>query len=259
MGSRSAFPIMGLLVGACSPTAHLDPLPLETLEAQLAAPTGALEETDALGLAYAILGTDVALSATLVAATELPGVRRSPHFALVEVASCGQHDEQKMIVDYPCLGFPAGQLGIVSDSLTPNENGDYELSLEAIDLGAGAEVDGSALMRVEGVANPTTTERALLSPIAHLEAFPERFAELSRVGLRIGLTRGAEEIEGVAEILGETFSFRFTDTNSPAGALYSVRDARNLWTCRSERDGRQILKSECKTPVGHGDFAVLRF
>lgn len=250
---------MGLLVGACSPTAHLDPLPLETLEAQLAAPTGALEETDALGLAYAILGSDVALSATLVAATELPGVRRSPHFALVEVASCGQHEAQRMVVDYPCLGFPAGQLGIVSESLTPNENGDYELSLEAIDLGAGAEVDGSALMRVEGVANPTTTERALLSPVARLEAFPERFAELSRVGLRIGLTQGAEEIEGVAEILGQTYSFRFTDTNSPAGALYSVRDARNLWTCRSERDGRQILKSECKTPVGHGDFAVLRF
>lgn len=259
MGSRSAGSLLALVTVGCSATAHLDPLPLDQVESALAAPTGALEATDALGLAYVILGADVALNATLVAASELPGVRRSPHFALVEVASCGQHEPARMVVDYPCLGFPAGQLGIVSESLTPNENGDYDLSLEGINLGEGAEVDGDAHLRVEGVANPTTTERALLAPVARLGSFPERFQELDQVGLRIGLTRGAEDVEGVAVILGETYAFRFTDTHSKAGALYSVRDARNLWTCRSEREGRQILKSECKTPVGHGDFAVLRF
>jgi hypothetical protein len=249
----------GLLVAGCAPTAHLDPYPVADLESSLLAPTGSLEETDALGLAYAILGTEVAIQAALVSASELPGVRRSPEFVAVEIRNCGKRDAARMVVSYPCLGWPQGELAIASTTLTPNENGDYDLELLQIDLGAGAMIDGSATLRVEGVANPTTTERALLAPIAVLDGFPERFDHLSRVGVRIDLTRGSEKVESLAEILGQTYAFRFDEKSGPSVVNYTVRDARNVWTCRTEVDGQRILRSECKTPVGHGDYAVLRF
>ncbi|MCC7385157.1 MAG: hypothetical protein IT384_25140 [Deltaproteobacteria bacterium] len=258
--AKSAFPVslgVGALV-ACGPTVNLEPFPLEAIDDGMATPTGILEDTDALGLAYAAFEAHRFMSVLLIAADQIPGIRRSGRYAGAESSHCADGDEVVKRIDYACLGHPAGRLELRSVTINANDNGDYRLELSEIDVGAGDVIDGSARLRVEGVANPTIPERSLLAPVARLGGFPDFFSTLQRVAVRVFSQRGSEGTDGILEMLGRTYAFQIISVEADR-LRYTLRDARNVWTCRSEVSGRTIGSSECRTPAGQGDYAVFEF
>lgn len=247
-----------LFLFACDPTARLQSFPLDDVDAAMKLPTGALERTDALGLAYTVLGTQRFLRASLVAADQLPGLRLASAYAAATASRCARREDLRTAVDYGCLGFPSGELDVRALSRHPNDNGDYALELSGIDLAEGEVLDGSSPMRVEGVANPTEPERVVFAPVATLEGFPRFFTDLEHVAVRISTAGGEQGTDCVTTVLEDTFVFQVLALDE-AALSFAVRDARNLWTCRSELEGRRIRHSECRTPVGQGDYARLRF
>jgi hypothetical protein len=247
-----------VLAFGCSPAGDLVPFPLAEVEDHLAMPTGALERTDALGVAYAAFETDRFMTFAAVVADQIPGLRQSSRYAELDSSACTEKEDLFTRVDYRCLGHPDGELTVRALGRYPNDNGEYELELSGVDLGHGDRIDGTAHLLVEGIANPTAPERAILIPVARLGGFPRFFSLLERVAVEMSTENGDEGVEYLSSILNATFVAEVQEVTD-SSLLYTVRDAGNLWTCRSERDEMRLMGSECRTPVGQGDFGVLRF
>lgn len=256
--SRAALCI-GVLASACSPTGALTRLDVDGIDDRLAAPSGELESTDALGLAYLILNTREVLGVIRPSVAELPGLNRSPLFEQAEVIQCRSDDDQGFVIDYDCLPEKSGKLRVAADRGFANENGDYTLELQNVSVKTGIRIEGSALMRVEGVANPTKVEKTIIAPIGFVTGSPERFDAVEKTAIVVDNTRGKEKLACLTVVLDETYSWSVTDSRRDGELGYSIRDKRNIWDCTSQVDGMSILSSECRTPIGQGDFAVLRF
>ncbi|MCA9549092.1 MAG: hypothetical protein KC933_03590 [Myxococcales bacterium] len=251
----------GLLAG-CDPTGALIPMDLDTIEQALGAPNGELETTDARGLAYTIYNLRTVLQAVEVAAEALPGIDRSPLFEAdaPDLTGCIKDVPRGFEVDFPCLGLVAGKLKLEAMSELANDNGTYQLSLTRASLSEGLYAEGSFQMRVEGIANPVAVEKTTLAPVARLNGMPRFFETVEQAGIVIDNSRGNEALYYVASVLDATFVVQVDETQSTDTALlFRVQDVKNLWTCTSKLDGNTITSSECRTPVGQGDFAELRF
>lgn len=244
---------------ACSPTRVLTPLSLDDVEEALESPSGELEITDAKGLAYTVLATDRLVSTFTIAAPELPGFQRSPLFDPRDLGDCVREHNRGFDIDYVCLGHPSGTLRVEATGEFANENGDYDVKLDAISIEEGIVIEGSAMMRVSGIANPTSPERTVVAPIAYVAGLPERFEAVERTAVVLNNDRGDETLSCVTTTLQKTFVFRSLESPDPEELLYTVRDKKNVWDCISRLEGLSILKSECRTPIGQGDFAVLEF
>ena len=249
-----------VVLAGCDPTGALVPLDLDRIEQALGAPTGELETTDARGLAYTVYNARTVLSAVTVAAEVLPGIDRSPLFMPRQLSGCTKDVPRGFEVDFPCLGLVAGKLRLEAMSELANDNGTYQLSLTRASLAAGLYAEGTFQMRVEGIANPVAVEKTTLAPVARINGMPRFFEVLEEAGIVIDNTRGNEALYYVVAILGGTFVIQVDEQQSSDTALvYSIEDAKNLWSCVSKRDANTITESECRTPVGQGDFAELKF
>ncbi len=244
---------------ACTPLGALQPYDIDRVEQDLDSPSGELETTDSLGLAYMIFATRAVLSGVTVASAELPGLNRSPLFDQEDVVQCRSEVENGFEIDFECLPEKQGTLRVTNSSGFANENGDYRLQLEDLSVVPGLSIDASADMRVEGVANPTMVERTTVAPLGFVNEMPERFRAVEQTAFVVENERGREKLSFVTVILEDTYAWAVTDSRRDGELGYTIRDRRNLWDCTSEVDGTSILSSECRTPVGQGDFAVLRF
>lgn len=252
--------VLAWLAGAaCTPLGALQPYDVDRIEDDIEAPSGELETTDSLGLAYMIFATRAVLAGVSVASAELPGLNRSPLFDQEDVVQCRSEAENGFEIDYACLPEKSGRLRVTAASGFANENGDYRLGLEGLSVVPGLSIDANADMRVEGVANPTMTERTTVAPLGFVNEMPERFRAVEQTAFVIDNTRGKEKLTFVTIILEDTYAWTVTDSRRDGELGYTIRDRRNIWDCTSEVDGTSILSSECRTPVGQGDFAVLRF
>lgn len=255
----SVITIMGVVAFGCSPTGALTAMPIEGIDDRIAAPSGELEVTDALGLAYMISATRAFFVGVAASSAELPGLNRSPLFDHDEVVQCRTEEPDGFSIDYDCLPEKEGRLRIFAESGFANENGDYRLQLDALSVEEGLTLDATARMRVEGIANPTKVEKTIIAPVGFVDGLPDRFRAVENTAIVVDNTRGSEKVTCVTIILGETYAWTLTDSRRDGELDYSIRDKRNIWECTSQIDGASILGSECRTPVGQGDFAVLKF
>lgn len=244
---------------ACTPLGALQPYDIDRVEQDLESPSGELETTDSLGLAYMIFATRAVLAGVGVAAAELPGLNRSPLFDQDDVVQCRSEVEGGFEIDYECLPDKGGRLRVTTASGFANENGDYRIQLEGLSVVAGLSIDATAEMRVEGVANPTMVERTTVAPLGFVNEMPERFRAVEQTAFVVENERGKEKLSFITVVLEDTYAWAVTDSRRDGELGYTIRDRRNVWDCTSEVDGTSILSSECRTPVGQGDFAVLRF
>ena len=116
-------------------------------------------------------------------------------------------------------------------------------------------------MRVEGIANPLAVEKTTLAPTAIVDGMPRFFERLEQAGIVIDNSRGNEDLYYVVAVLAATFVAQVDEVQSTDEYLvYTVRDAKNLWSCTTRiTEDNGLCGSECRTPVGQGDFAELRF
>lgn len=243
----------------CGASGSLAPLDLDQVEQALGAPTGELEATDARGLAYALYNTRSVLEVALAAASALPGIERSPLFTPTDLEGCQKDVARGFEVDLPCLGHPTGKVRVQAQSELANDNGTYELTLARASIRSDLIVDGAFPMRVEGIANPVAVEKTTLAPIAVIDGMPRFFETLEQTGIVIDNSRGNEAVYIVLSVLQGTFVVQ-VDDKAPEGTLaYTVQDVKNLWSCSSMVKDHEITQSECRTPVGQGDFAELKF
>lgn len=244
----------------CGTSSSLTALDMERVEQALGAPTGELESTDARGLAYTVYNARTLLDVVAVAAERLPGIDRSPLFTPTDLEGCTDDVARGFEVDLPCLGLHTGKLRLQAQGELANDNGTYELALERASLSPALIVDGAFPMRVEGIANPVAVEKTTLTPTAVIDGMPRFFDTLEQAGIVIDNTRGDEALYYVVAVLDSTFVVQVDEQVSDEATLaYSVQDVKNLWSCSSQVQDQQILDSECRTPVGQGDFAELRF
>ena len=245
---------------ACTPTGALTRLDVDGIDDRLALPSGELEETDALGLAYLIINTREVLEAIAPAAAELPGMNRSPLFDQSDVVQCRKDDDSGYEIDYDCLPEDrSGALRVDPERGFANENGDYRIELKNISVKDGVTVEADALMRVEGVANPTKVEKTIFAPVGFVRGMPPTFDAVEQTAIVVDNTRGKEKLSCLTMVLDQTYAWSVTDSKRDGELGYSIRDKRNIWDCTSQVDGTTIVSSECRTPIGQGDFAVLRF
>lgn len=249
------------LLAGCDPTGALQALDLDRIELALGAPTGELEATDARGLAYTVYNARTVLAAVAVGAEALPGIDRSPLFQPPrQLSGCSKEVPRGFEVDFPCLGLVAGKLRLEAMSELANDNGTYQLTLTRASLTEGLYAEGTFQMRVEGIANPVAVEKTTLAPVARLKGMPRFFEVLQESGIVIDNSRGNEALYYVVAVLDGTFVIQVDEQQSSDTALvYAVEDVKNLWSCVSKLEGRTITDSECRTPVGQGDFAELKF
>ena len=247
------------LFSACSPEQKLTALAVEDVESGLANPTGALENTDTMGLAYVILGTHHVLAVLIVSSSRLPGVDRSTLFEHGDIDNCTREVGASVEVDYQCLGHASGKLRIEAAGRFASANGDYDLSIGGASVSAGVTVRGAVAMRVQGVANPTRTERVIMNVTAIASGLPERFEAVHETGIVLDNDDQGERLMFVSRVLGETFAWSRRASTLDTEIIYSIQDRNNYWDCSSRVEDRRITESECRTPIGQGDFAALRF
>lgn len=253
--------ILVITSSACSPTSVLTSMSLDAVEDAIGEPTGELEIADARGLAYRVLGTDAIVRSLAPAASRLPGVHRSPLFPQQDMGSCVEERQGGLHIDYACAGG-SGTLRLDASGDFANENGDYAIAMDGLSTEAGIAIDGEAEMRVAGVANPTAPERTSIAPIAYVEGLPDRYEAIEQSAIVVDNERGHEAMACVTMLLGESFAYEVGEAAHAGELVYRIRDRRNVWDCRSELDrsrGLAIAASECRTPIGQGDYAVLRF
>lgn len=252
--------ILALGAASCGSAGALTPLDLDQVEQALGAPSGELELTDARGLTYTVYNARTVLRLIEVAAESLPGIDRSPLFEQTDLAGCESAVARGFEVDMPCLGHHTGKLRLQAMSELANDNGLYELTVARASLSPALIVDGKFPMRVEGIANPVAVEKTTLAPTAVIDGMPRFFETLEQVGIVVDNTRNSEALYYVVAALGTTFVVQVDELTSREDKLvYTVQDVKNLWSCSSQVQDNTILDSECRTPVGQGDFAELRF
>ncbi|MBK8012598.1 MAG: hypothetical protein IPK13_14705 [Deltaproteobacteria bacterium] len=263
------FAVVSAFVSGCAPFAGFESFALDEVEPALDQPTGVLESTDGLRLTYSILGADRLTDLLRFSASELPGLRRiSSSTANTsdnpgQDAECKQDDGTMVFVDYACLGLRAGGIRVTARAETPNENGDYAVELLGLN-GAPAMttpellIDGEANMRVVGIANPNADDRIIIAPVALLDGLPEDFQRLENVGARLRISNGRWIVDHVASQFDVTFALSVTGKTTDRVA-FRVNDVRNTWSCEAKLEGAIVMETECRTPVGQGDYAVLRF
>ncbi|RMG17765.1 MAG: hypothetical protein D6729_08270 [Deltaproteobacteria bacterium] len=247
------------LVAGCSPTADLEHLPLDEIDARIEAPTGALEETDPMRLAYSVLETAYVVESLETAAEVIPGLDRFRLFDRMDAERCHVPYKEGALVDYTCLGFPSGTLRLIPVHAAANENGDYDLHLSSVSLDGKATLFSDVRMRVEGIANPLVDEMVRLSVRSISEGLPRRYDSLDSTGIRLDNTADAERMDCVTEVYGETFAFQLGAVRFGERVEFELSDARNLWECHLDLEGARVTGGQCQTPQGEGDWAVLRF
>lgn len=260
---RVARPFLSLattlgIVG-CGASGSLTALDLDQIEQALGAPTGELEATDARGLAYALYNTRSVLEVASVASGALPGIDRSPLFQPTDLEGCQSEAPRGFEIDMPCLGHPTGKVRLQAQSELANDNGAYELTLARASVRTDLIVDGAFPMRVEGIANPVAIEKTTLAPTAVIDGMPRFFETLEQTGIVIDNSRGNEALYYVISVLEGSFVVQVDDNAAEGTLVYTVQDVKNLWSCTSMVSEHEITNSECRTPVGQGDFAELKF
>lgn len=252
--------LLALGAASCDSVGALTSLDLDTIEQALGAPTGELESTDARGLTYTVYNARTVLGIVEVGAEALPGIDRSPLFEQTDLSGCMSDISRGLEIDMPCLGHHTGKLRLQAQSELANDNGLYELDVARASLSPELIVNGKFPMRVEGIANPVAVEKTTLAPVAQIEGMPRFFDTVEEVGIVIDNTRNSEALYYVVAALGATFVIQVDEVTSAEDKLvYTVQDVKNLWSCASQVQDNEILDSECRTPVGQGDFAELRF
>lgn len=247
-------------LSGCGTAGSLTPMDLDAVEQALGAPSGELEGTDARGLAYTVFNARTILSIMTVAAEALPGIDRSPLFEPESVEGCRSEVPRGFEIDMPCLGYPFGKMRVQAQSELANDNGTYEITLDKAAVEEALIAEGTFLMRVEGIANPVAIEKTSIAPTAVIDGMPRFFETLEGAGIVVDNSRGNEALYYVVAVLSGTYVIQVDEITSTAEALvYTVQDNKNLWSCSSQLSGNQILESECRTPVGQGDFAELKF
>ncbi len=243
----------------CGVKEALTPLDLDLIEQALGAPSGELEATDARGLAYTLYNARTILEVAVVSAAALPGIDRSPLFVPTALEGCQRDVPRGFEIDMPCLGHPTGKVRLEAQSELANDNGTYQLTLARASVQPDLIVDGAFPMRVEGIANPVAVEKTTLAPAAVIDGMPRFFETLEQVGIVVDNSRGKEALYYVISVLNGTYVVQ-VESMAPEGTMvYTVQDVKNLWNCISHVDAHQISDSECRTPVGQGDFAELKF
>lgn len=260
---RHALLVIGIplvaAAAACSPTADLKHLSMDEISARVSEPTGALETTDPLRLAYSVLETAYVVESLETAAEVIPGLDRFRLFDRMEARRCQVPYKDGKLVDYTCLGYPSGVLRLIPVHAAANENGDYDIHLNSVSLDGKVQLLSDLRMRVEGIANPLVDESIRLSIRSLGVGLPERYEALDSTGIVFDNTEGDEHIECVTEVYGQTFAFRIRTVRFGEEVTFELSDARNLWECTMDLDGARIAGGHCQTPQGDGDWAVLRF
>ncbi|MCB9653845.1 MAG: hypothetical protein H6729_06915, partial [Deltaproteobacteria bacterium] len=65
-------------------------------------------------------------------------------------------------------------------------------------------------------------------------------------------------IDHVARQFDVTYAFSVTSKASDR-VQFRVNDVRNTWSCEATLNGAVVIETECRTPIGQGDYAVLHF